>query len=473
VSVRAELERVPAFAGLTAEQIDWLESHVRVVELEAGDVLFREGDPASFMFVVLEGEFRARIERGPSDGRLFVRRAGHVGGMLPYSRVRQFPVTGRAVTHARFACFDAAGFPEMLERIPELEPRLIAVMSDRVRENTRTDQQREKLLALGKLSAGLAHELNNPAAALRRSVSGLKGLVDDLEALALTLTTRRPEVERLGALMAMREQADRQGAARLDPVERSEREAEWEDLLADRGVARPWVAAEALVSAGLDPREVEPALAGLEPDDHGAALAWLAAGLAIRGMLDEAEEASTRISDLVAAVKSYSRLDEAPEKRPADVHDGIDATLAILAPRFREKKITVERAYGTGIDAIAAYPGELNQVWTNLLDNAADAVQPGGRIRIGTSAAEGAIRVEIEDDGAGIPSDLQGRIWEPFFTTKDVGQGTGLGLDIVRRIVVERHGGEVRVESNPGRTVFEVRLPRPTAPAAASTGSGA
>ena len=459
MTLREEIEGLPVFAGLTPAQFDWIAAHARELALETGGVLFREGDSPDFMAVVLEGEIRARTERGPSDGRLYIRKSGEVTGMLPHSRMKKVPVTGRAVVPSRFLVLPVADFPEMLRMIPELGPRLVAFMSDRVRETARTDQQREKLLALGKLSAGLAHELNNPAAALRRSVGDLRRRMEELEALGLDLAARGMVPERLRALTGFRARADRTAAAGLDPLARSEREEAWEAALSRHGVAEPWVVAEAFVSAGLGPETVEEVLAGIDPAEHGPVLAWLAADLFVHGMLDEAERSATRISDLVAAVKSYSRMDEAPERRPTDVHEGLDATITVLTPRFRERGITVTRAYADGLPPVPAYAGELNQVWTNLLENAVDAVGKGGHLQVRTVASEGAVRVEIEDDGPGIPAEAQGRIWEPFFTTKDVGKGTGLGLDIVQRIVAQRHGGSVRVDSAPGRTVFEVRLP--------------
>jgi signal transduction histidine kinase len=459
VTLREEIEGLEVFAGLTPAQLDWIAAHSRERALEAGGILFAEGDPPEELYVVLEGELRARVEHGPSTGLLFMRKSGEVTGMLPHSRMKRIPVTGRAVVPTRVLVLPAADFPEMLRLIPELEPRLVAVMSDRVRETARVDQQREKLMALGKLSAGLAHELNNPAAALRRSVGELRRRLDELQSLGLDLVARGLEPERLRTMTGLRARADRTAAAGLDPLDRSEREEAWEAVLSRHGVAQPWVAAEAIVSAGLAPEAVEETLAGIDPGERGSVLAWLAADLSAHGMLEEAERATDRISGLVAAVKSYSRLDEAPEKRPIDLHEGIDATITVLAPRFRERGITVTRAYAKELPQVSAYPGELNQVWTNLLENAVDAVGKGGRVQVRTVPGQNAVRVEIEDDGPGIPAEILNRIWEPFYTTKDVGKGTGLGLDIVRRIVVQQHGGDVRVDSAPGRTVFEVRLP--------------
>ena len=459
MTLREEIEGIPVFAGLTPAQLDWIADHSQETSLDTGGIVFREGDLPETMVVVLEGEVHARVERGPSDGRLYVRKQGELTGMLPHSRMKRIPVTGRAVVPSRVLLLPVTDFPEMLRVIPELEPRLVAAIADRVRETARSDQQREKLMALGKLSAGLAHELNNPAAALRRSVGELRRRMEELEGLTLDLAALGTDPERMRILTGIRARVDRTAAAGLDPLARSEQEEAWGAVLIRHGVPEPWVASEAFVSAGLGPETAEGALEGIDPDHLGVAFAWLAADLSVHGMLEEAEASALHISELVAAVKSYSRMDEAPEKCPTDIHDGIDATITVLASRFRAMGITVTRSYADGVAPVNAYPGELNQVWMNLLENAVDAVGKGGRLQVRTMRSEGAVRVEIEDDGPGIPDEAQGRIWEPFFTTKDVGEGTGLGLDIVQRIVTQRHGGEVRVDSAPGRTVFEIRLP--------------
>lgn len=455
-----ELRRITVFADLTEEQLAWLAEHGELVELAAGEAVVHEGDPAEAMLALVEGEFRARREKGPPDGRLIVVHAGEVSGMLPFSRLTIFPVTSRAVVPSRVIRFSKEIFPEMLRRIPVLEPRLVAVMNDRVREAARAEQQRETLMALGRLSAGLAHELNNPAAAVRRSASELRERLGELRRLMVELVEQGTTAADLRTLVEVQQHTGGEGAhSQLDPLLRSEREEELAEWLERHGVEQGWVLAESLVAAELQIADLEALGARLPAAALPAALGWLAGSLGADAMLREVEEAARRISALVSAVKSYSHMDQTPEMGETDVHMGIESTLAMVTHKLREKRIVVTRRYDPELPHIWACAGELNQVWTNLIDNAITAMQPEGQLRIRTAREESRVLVEVEDNGAGIPPELQARIFEPFFTTRDVGEGTGLGLDIVSRIVTRRHGGEVRVESEPGRTCFQVHLP--------------
>ncbi len=455
-----DLRGIDVFRDLAEDELAWLDAHGDYRTLEPGEAIFHEGDPADVMVAVLEGEMRGRVERGPSDGRLYVRRTGQITGMLPHSRLTHFPVTARVVGPARLVCFSASLFPEMLTAVPRLGARLAAEMSDRVREDARNHEQREKLMALGKLSAGLAHELNNPAAALRHSAGALRGRLAEAETLAAAAASEGLEPARLRALGGLRDEPGVRARSAEDPLARSDREEAVRVWLEREGVEQPWVAAEAFAGAGLDAAALAAGVEGIEPAARPVALRWLAADLAARALLDEVEEASIRISDLVGAVKSYSHMDEAPERKPLDLTAGIESTLTVLAHEIRTRKVQVRREIPAGFPPVSAYPGELNQVWTNLIVNALDALPPGGILTLRAREDGDRVVVQIEDDGPGIPDAILSRIWAPFFTTKEVGKGTGLGLDIVRRIVVDRHRGEIGVESRPGRTVFEVRLPR-------------
>ncbi len=453
-----ELRGVGVFADLEDEDLRWLAERARIVALEPGEVLLHEGDPADVLIALLDGEVRMRREKGTPDGRVIVRTAGMVTGMLPFSRLTHSPVTARATIRTRAACFPADLFPEMLRRIPVLQPRLAAAMVDRSREFTRHDEQRERLISLGKLSAGLAHELNNPAAAIQRRVDELAQRLHGLSAMARTGLERDATPAQLGPLRGLDESTA--GAAPPVPgaLERSDAEERVTAWLEEHELPEPWLAAETFVSAGISVPDLEAATLGLPAGVLRPALRWLEADLASRRLVEDIAEASRRIVELIAAVKSYSNMDRGPSKRETDVHEGIQSTLAMLAHKLRSKNIVVQTEFDPALPRVNANPGELNQVWTNLIDNAIDAVPAAGEIVIRTSGSDDAAVVQVIDNGAGIPPALLGRVFEPFFTTKDVGEGTGLGLDIVRRIA-HAHEAEARVESAPGRTCFEIRLP--------------
>lgn len=456
----SDLHRIPTFADLSEDEISWLAEHMDEVRLEPGEVSIQEGEPAEHMVVILEGEIQARREKGPTDGRVYIARAGEVTGMLPFSRMTTYGATIRAVLPTRMARLSAALFPEMLDRIPALESRLVGILSDRIRESTRVEQQLEKLSALGTLSAGLAHELNNPAAAARRSSGELKGRLADLRCLTANLLERGLSMDAAYASCELREKAvERAGEAVTGPLAASEREDEITAWLEARGVPRPWDLAGTFASSRLTVADLQAVAEKIPQEALSDVLAWAESGLAADTLADEVDAAVRRISDLVAAVKSYSHMDGSSAKEEVDLGREIDSTVTVLSHKIREKNATVIKDYAPSLPRVSAFAGELNQVWTNLLDNALDAVGPGGHVTIRAFRENSHAVVEIQDDGKGIPPEIQGRIWEPFFTTKPIGAGAGLGLDAAHRIVVRRHGGEINVASRPGDTRFTVRLP--------------
>ena len=436
------LRGVPLLEDLSDPEIRWLAEHMEDRRYNAGDVTFQSGAPAEYMIVMLEGEVHARTDSSQPHLPIFIARAGDITGFLPHSRMRTLARTVRAAVATRVALLHKQYFDDMFDVIPQLESRLIGVMADRIRETATADLQHEKLAALGKLSAGLAHELNNPAAAIGRSAVMLR------EKLMELLGRDRSAVE-----------AARKHTA-LDPLERSDREEAIGEALSRHGVEGAWDLAGELVEAGFTADN-------LPPDTDGNAVRRLAAAVAVDRLAAEIEQAACRISDLVGAIKSYSYRDTAAE-REIDLHKGLDNTLMILGHRLK-KGIQVRKEYDVSVPKLLAHGGELNQVWTNLIDNAIDAMlaAPDGEKLLGLKTAHRAdsVLVEISDTGPGIPPENQGRIFEPFFTTKQHGDGTGLGLDIVSRIV-RKHHGEVHVQSRPGATCFQVRLPvtRPTSP---------
>ncbi|HEX2201789.1 MAG TPA: ATP-binding protein [Longimicrobium sp.] len=457
-----ELRAIEIFADLGGDDLAWLASVAEARELAPGQAVSEEGDPADAMYVVLSGQVQFRQERLP-DGRIFITDAGGFTGVLPFSRMTSYPGTVRATVPTRLASFPRGRFDEILHRIPVLEQRFVSLLADRVREATRAEQQREKLMALGKLSAGLAHELNNPAAAIRRAAQHLRERLAALPRSTVSLAGCNLDIAQFSALAALQERKTREGArGRLPPVEASEREEAVGEWLEGRGVGEPWVHAETFVASGLGVDELEEVAAALPERAIPDAVAWLGSGLAADLLLRELEDAARRVSELVASVKSYSRMDEVQARAEVDVHEGLESTLTMLDHKVRARGVRIERDYDPTLPKPVGKAGELNQVWTNLIDNALDVAQ--GRVLLRTRRADGEVVVEVHDDGPGVPEELRDRIWEPFFTTKDVGAGTGLGLDIARRIVVRQHGGLIGLQTRPGDTCFQVRLPlRPAA----------
>jgi len=351
-------------------------------------------------------------------------------------------------------------FSDMLHRSPELGQRLVSAMSDRVREQTKIAQQREKMMALGKLSAGLAHELNNPATAITRAADALKDRFHTLKSVVVPMVASKLTSEHFDALKRLRQEAFEHGPPQdLTPLQRGRREEAIGDWLDAHGVTDAWKLAEAYVDAGFTAEELDRWADALPAEALPHILRWLECSLSAERILSEIAAAAGRISQLVASVKQYSHMDAMPDKQPVDVREGLDSTLVMLGHEIKTKHITVEKAYDADLPKVSAYPGELNQVWTNLIDNAIDATpREGGQLRLEALREDHVVVVRIIDNGHGIPAETQSRIFEPFFSTKGVGEGTGLGLDIAQRIVAQ-HGGKIAVDSKPGETVFAVYLP--------------
>ena len=458
---KSELLRLPVFADLPDDQIEWFISQSQEMSLKAGDVYSRQGAPADAMFVILEGQVQWRGERG-GETFVFDVEAGDVTGVLPFSRMKQFGVNGRAVTDTRALRFPASKFPELVQKMPELTQRLVGLMSDRIRETTRLEQQRDRLASLGKLSAGLAHELNNPASAAKRAASQLRDMLKKIKNASLELGRRdltpaqKAEIERLEALFTQ------QDVVPPDALTISDLEDQIDSLLRSHGQNDLWLLAAGLARRNIRPEVVESLFANLDGDTARAALVRIAASEEIASLLHEIESSTSRISDLVGAIKEYTHMDPAPVQN-VDVVKSLETTLTIMNHKLKQG-VAVQRDYQGVPLLVNSFGSELNQVWTNIIDNAIDAMHGKGELRVRTYRDDSCAVVEISDNGPGIPDEVQPHIFEPFFTTKGVGEGTGLGLDTVQRIV-KKHRGNIEVNSVPGDTRFQIWLPLAGTPA--------
>ena len=457
---KSELLRVPTFADLPDDQLDWFISQSQEMHLKAGESYSRQGDPADAMFVILEGQLQGRGELA-GDTITFHLKAGDVTGVLPFSRMKQFTVSQRAETDSRALRFPASLFPELIQKMPELTKRLVGLMSDRIREVTRLEQQRDRLASLGKLSAGLAHELNNPASAAKRAASQLRTILKKIRDASLELGKRdltpaqKSEIEKLEASFT---QPD---VVPPDPLTMSDLEDQIDSLLRSHGQNDLWMLAAGLARRNIKPEVVESLFANLDGDTARAALVRIAASVEVASLVHEIESSTSRISDLVGAIKEYTHMDQAPVQN-VDVVKSLETTLTILNHKLK-KGVTVKRDYHNVPLLVNSFGSELNQIWTNIIDNAIDAMHGQGELRVRTYLDGDCVVVEIGDNGPGIPEEVEPHIFEPFFTTKGVGEGTGLGLDTVQRIV-KKHRGNIQVDSEPGNTRFQIWLPLAGAP---------
>jgi signal transduction histidine kinase len=456
-------QNIALFSSLNDEQRGWLQAQSDELTLDANEILFSEGDPSLCFHIVVSGllQITKRIEGRETEIDLLSPGmfTGDIGLLIGVPNI----ATARALQPTHLLVFGAETFQKLITMSPAMGRAMLPLMGARVQGAEVLVREREKMAALGKMSAGLSHELNNPAAAGRRAADQLRTIFADLQSLTLQLAGLSFSYDQQQYLARLPEIA-RENASRpaLDALELSDQEYSVLDWLEKHSIEDSWELAPTLVNIGFF---VDDELTTLElsfdDDQLNVVVRWLVAMVSSQELINAVSTSATRISELVDAVKSYSHMDEAPLQE-IDVHESLDSTLKIMEYDLRD--IVVTRDYDRSLPHITAYGSELNQVWTNLIDNAADAMRTLKReeencLLIRTACDGAFILVEIVDNGPGIAPDVQNRIFQPFFTTKSVGEGTGLGLDISYRIVVNRHFGDIRVQSVPGETRFQVRLP--------------
>src|SRR6195256_6336243 len=396
---KSELIRVPAFADLPDDQLDWFLSQAQELHLKAGETYLRAGDPANAMFVILEGQLEIRGEIG-GETVAFAIDAGNVTGALPFSRMKNFTVGGRAVVDSRALKFSATLFPDLVQKMPELAKRLVGLMSDRIRETTRMEQQRERLASLGKLSAGLAHELNSPASAAKRATSQLRKILQKIRDASLDLGRRDLTSAQKSEIEKLETSFTQQDVVPPDALTISDLEDQIDSLLRSHGQNDLWQLAADLARRNIKPEVLESLFANLDGDTARAALVRIAASAEVASLLHEIESSTSRISDLVGAIKEYTYMDQARVQN-VDIVKSLETTLTILNHKLKQG-IVVQRDYQRVPFLVNSFGSELNQVWTNIIDNAIDAMQGKGELRVRTYREDNCVVVEIGDNGPGI-----------------------------------------------------------------------
>lgn len=451
-----DLRKSPLFEGLSDDELQHLMNNAKPVSLRAGEALMKQGEPGDTAFVVVSGGFEVTKQSGQSMIKIDVRSPGDVLGEMALLSQAPRSATVTAVTDSETLCISKEVFDNLLSTSPSAAKAVLHWTMARLSQNDALLHQQERMAALGTLSAGLAHELNNPAAAAQRSASELSKTLLRLQILTHQIEETAFKKDQVGWLDSFMQESSRRFSSplKLEALEKIDLVDQLQAWLEANGVESSWEFAPAMVNFGWNVEELEK-LKGSAFFD--LSVQWLGMGCMTMGLLSEVQHATERVSQIVQAMKSYTYLDQAPLLE-VDVHDGLENTLVIMQHKLKQG-VTVKREYTSNLPRIEAYASELNQVWTNIIDNAIDAMNGKGEIILRTYEEDDHVVVEIIDNGPGIPEEIQLRIYEPFFTTKPPGKGTGLGLHISHDIIANRHHGQLLVESKPGETKFKAILP--------------
>lgn len=457
-----ELKKVIALSELPDEHIQWIIDHSEPIEYHDGELVGRTGDTAEWMFFIIEG--KVDYYRNVNDKLVYYHsfmndnESGGITGLLPYSRMKVYSGNAIVADHLRGLRFHKKYFQELERLNPDFIQRLISYMTERARLFATTQLQHEKVSALGNLAAGIAHELNNPASAINRISYELSNRLFLNIELTEKMLRQNIDADHIESLRNKIESKESLQKRKLTVLQRMKNEDELMDWLEAKGLPTDQQVVETFTEAGFSSEELESISNNIPKEDITQIMLWIENLLSSQRIIKDLAEASTRISNLVGAIKSHVHMDRTNEKQSTDIHRDIENTLTLLGHKIREKNISVKKIFCSDLADVPVYVGELNQVWTNIIDNAIYVLDQGGELTIETTCDTKNVNVKIIDNGGGIPPEIQSRIFDPFFTTKKVGEGTGIGLDLVKRII-SRHDGEIKVHSKPGRTEFLICLP--------------
>jgi len=455
------LSSIEVMEGVPLDQLQWFIDNCEHYALQEGDYFFRTGDTVKGAYLITSGKIRLFMLQQKEIREVSVLQPGDVSGLLPFSRGIKANVSAKVIESGTILLLPTEKFREMISRFYELTGALVHVMTNRVRNFTSLQQQNDKMMALGKLSAGLAHELNNPASAIVRGSASLKAhlqLVPEAFKDIMAIKMEEKDVDVVAGKLF--EVLGRPEKPRLTLMERTEKEDALRDWLEDHDVQNAGEIAENLLEYGFTYEDLRAIKQHIPSASLSPVFNWINSNLVTERMVVDIEQASQRISELVKSVKNFTHMDQGKGKEKTDIHSGIRNTLTMLQYRLKKGNVTLIEEFDTTLPPVLALVGEFNQVWTNLIDNALDAMEQAGKgqLTIRTERDHDSVKVSVIDNGPGIPEDIQSQIFDPFFTTKDIGKGTGLGLDVVLQIV-RQHRGSVKVQSSPGRTAFVVCFP--------------